>query len=147
MQNQTENLVSQSACQTTLQGGSGETVVCIKHFTTGRTGNFIACYEQLAVRNAQGFKILGIVDPTTYDAHECGQMFCIEFIDGFITAAWPEEVENALDVFSQPLLEVAEQTQTASRLLDCDSGVSDAYDASPLLFSQSSAQQEAGAQA
>ena len=147
MQNQTETLVSQSASQTTLQGGSGETVVCIKHFTTGRTGNFVACYEQLAERNAQDFKILGIVDPTTYDAHECGQMFCIEFSDGFISAAWPEEVENALDVFSQPLIEVIEQTQTASILLDCDAGDTEAYEASPLLFFQSSLQQESGVQA
>ena len=147
MQNQTQNLVLENAELTTVQGGSGEAVAYFKHFTTGRTGNFIACYEARAERNAQDFKILGIVDPTSYDAHECGQMFCIEFSDGFISTAWPEEVENALDVFSQPLIEVIEQTQTASILLDCDAGDTEAYEASPLLFFQSSLLQESGAQA
>lgn len=68
----------------------------IEHPASGKTGTFAAKYDQHAERNGQTFTVLGAVDPKTYDAEECGTMYCICFADGAEIEAWPEEVETAL---------------------------------------------------
>ena len=60
------------------------------------TGTFASKYDQHAERDGQAFTVLGVVDPSTYDAAECGEMFSIRFADGVQIVAWPEEVESAL---------------------------------------------------
>ena len=67
----------------------------IDHPASGKTGTFAAKYDQHAERNGQSFTVLGAVDPSTYDADECGEMFTIRFADGVQIDAWPEEVESA----------------------------------------------------
>ena len=67
----------------------------IEHPASGKTGTFAAKYDQHAERNGQTFTVLGTVDPATYDAEECGTMYCIRFADGAEIEAWPEEVETA----------------------------------------------------
>ena len=67
----------------------------IDHPASGKTGTFAAKYDQHAERNGQTFTVLGAVDPSTYDADECGEMFTIRFADGVQIDAWPEEVESA----------------------------------------------------
>ena len=67
----------------------------IDHPASGTTGTFAAKYDQHAERNGQTFTVLGAVDPTTYDADECGTMYSIRFADGAEIEAWPEEVESA----------------------------------------------------
>lgn len=69
----------------------------IEHPASGKTGTFIAKYDQHAERNGQTFTVLGAVDPKTYDATECGEMFSIRFADGVQIDAWPEEVESAMN--------------------------------------------------
>ena len=68
----------------------------IEHPASGNTGTFTAKYDQHAERNGQTFTVLGTVDPATYDAEECGTMYCIRFADGAEIEAWPEEVETAI---------------------------------------------------
>lgn len=68
----------------------------IEHPGSGKTGTFAAKYDQHAERNGQTFTVLGTVDPATYDAEECGTMYCIRFADGAEIEAWPEEVETAI---------------------------------------------------
>jgi hypothetical protein len=68
----------------------------LQHACSGMTGTFATKYDQHAQRNGQAFTVLGVVDPTTYDAAECGEMFTIRFADGVQIVAWPEEVESAL---------------------------------------------------
>ena len=68
----------------------------IDHPASGKTGTFAAKYDQHAERNGQTFTVLGTVDPATYDAEECGTMYCIRFADGAEIEAWPEEVETAI---------------------------------------------------
>lgn len=83
----------------------------IEHPASGKTGTFAAKYDQHAERNGQSFTVLGAVDPKTYDAGECGAMFCIRFSDGAEVEAWPEEVESAMKVSNytpQQLARVAE---------------------------------------
>ncbi|KLR57140.1 hypothetical protein [Diaphorobacter sp. J5-51] len=78
----------------------------IEHLASGKTGTFSAKYDQHAERNGQAFTVLGAVDPTTYDAAECGDMFAIRFADGAQIEAWPEEVESAMKMsnyIEQPL--------------------------------------------
>lgn len=67
----------------------------IEHPASGKTGTFAAKYDQHAERNGQTFTVLGAVDPTTYDADECGPLYSIRFADGAEIEAWPEEVESA----------------------------------------------------
>lgn len=69
----------------------------IEHSASGKTGTFAAKYDQHAERNGQTFTVLGAVDPKTYDATECGEMFSIRFADGVQIDAWPEEVESAMN--------------------------------------------------
>lgn len=69
----------------------------IEHPASGKTGTFTAKYDQHAERNGQTFTVLGAVDPKTYDATECGEMFSIRFADGVQIDAWPEEVESAMN--------------------------------------------------
>ena len=68
----------------------------IEHPASGKAGTFAAKYDQHAERNGQTFTVLGTVDPATYDAEECGTMYCIRFADGAEIEAWPEEVETAI---------------------------------------------------
>ena len=68
----------------------------IEHPASGKTGTFAAKYDQHAERNGQRFTVVGAVDPTTYDAEECGTMYSIRFADGAEIEAWPEEVETAI---------------------------------------------------
>lgn len=68
----------------------------IDHPSSGKTGTFTAKFDQHAERNGQSFTVLGAVDPATYDAVECGPMYCIRFADGAEIEAWPEEVESAM---------------------------------------------------
>lgn len=70
----------------------------IEHPASGKTGAFSAKYDQHAERNGQSFTVLGAVDPGTYDAAECGEMFTIRFADGAQIKAWPEEVQSAMNV-------------------------------------------------
>jgi hypothetical protein len=70
----------------------------IDHPASGKTGTFAAKYDQHAERNGQTFTVLGAVDPSTYDADECGEMFTIRFADGVQIDAWPEEVQSAMNV-------------------------------------------------
>lgn len=70
----------------------------IDHPASGKTGTFAAKYDQHAERNGQSFTVLGAVDPSTYDADECGEMFTIRFADGVQIDAWPEEVQSAMNV-------------------------------------------------
>lgn len=74
----------------------GNVAISIDHAASGKTGTFTAKYDQYAERSGQFFTVLGAVDPKTYDADECGEMFYIRFADGTEIEAWPEEVESAL---------------------------------------------------
>jgi hypothetical protein len=67
----------------------------IEHPASGKTGAFAAKFDQHAERDGQTFTVLGAVDPKTYDATECGEMFSIRFTDGVQIEAWPEEVQSA----------------------------------------------------
>ena len=53
---------------------------------------FASPFDQYRDRIGQPFRLLGAVDPRDYDYNECGPMFCIEFPDGAVIDAWPEEV-------------------------------------------------------
>jgi len=68
----------------------------IEHPASGKVGTFASKYDEHAERNGQTFTVLGTVDPATYDAEECGTMYCIRFADGAEIEAWPEEVETAI---------------------------------------------------
>lgn len=70
----------------------------IEHPASGKTGIFAAKYDQHAERNGQTFTVLGAVDPKTYDATDCGEMFSIRFTDGVRIEAWPEEVQSAMNL-------------------------------------------------
>ena len=70
----------------------------IEHPASGKTGTFSAKYDQHAERNGQTFTVLGAVDPSTYDAAECGDMYVIRFADGLLIEAWPDEVTSAFNV-------------------------------------------------
>lgn len=87
----------------------------IGHSASGKTGTFAAKFDQHAERNGQKFTVLGAVDPRTFDAAECGEMFVIRFADGVQIEAWPEEVESAVhrsalvkNVTTSEMLEVRE---------------------------------------
>jgi len=58
---------------------------------------FNSPYEQYAHKNGMLFDILGLQDERKYDRHEVGGLYLIQFEDGEIIEAWPEEigVENA----------------------------------------------------
>lgn len=50
--------------------------------------------ENFAARKGTEAVVLGLVDPTTYDADEVGPMYQIRFTsDGAEIEAWPEEIE------------------------------------------------------
>lgn len=70
----------------------------IEHPASGKTGAFAAKFDQHAERDGQTFTVLGAVDPKTYDATECGEMFSIRFTDGVQIEAWPEEVQSAMNM-------------------------------------------------
>lgn len=53
---------------------------------------FSSPYEQHASRNGQRFKLLGPVNPDSYDAADVGPMYRIAFEDGTEIQAWPEEI-------------------------------------------------------
>lgn len=74
----------------------------IEHLAFGKTGTFAAKYDQLAERNGQTFTVLRAVDPSTYDADECGAMYRIRFADGVEVEARPEEVESAVNAVRSP---------------------------------------------
>ncbi|KGG86205.1 hypothetical protein P245_21030 [Comamonas thiooxydans] len=133
--------------QAPLRVKQDDTVKYLKHSASGRTGKFIAQYDQYVERNDQSFTILGIVDPRTYDAHDCGQMFCIQFNDGMQISAWPEEVENALEVSSLVLTEPQDRTVQSTLLLALDADAQSDYETSPLMFSQGHMNEHEGARA
>jgi hypothetical protein len=55
--------------------------------------------EAFAARVGTEAELLGIVDPTTYDAAEVGPLYLIRFIaDGVPMTAWPEEIDPTLIV-------------------------------------------------
>lgn len=59
---------------------------------------FRAIYEQHRERSGQPFRLLGLVDPRSYDSEECGAMYLIEFpSDGAWIEAWPEEIFMGTD--------------------------------------------------
>lgn len=66
----------------------------VHHAATGRTGIFTAKYDQHAARDGHCFTVLGVVDPSSFDAQECGVLFAIQFADGELIQAWPEEVQS-----------------------------------------------------
>lgn len=133
--------------QAPLRAEQDGTVKYLQHSASGRTGKFTAHYDQYVERKDQSFTILGIVDPRTYDAHDCGQMFCIQFNDGTTISAWPEEVENALEVSSLVLIEPQQQTVQSTLLLALDADAQSDYETSPLMFSQGHMFEHEGARA
>lgn len=54
---------------------------------------FTTPFDQHADREGEPFRVLGMVEPTSYDFDEVGPMYRIEFGDGTQIDAWPEEVE------------------------------------------------------
>jgi len=58
--------------------------------------SFASPYDQYKDRIGQPFRLLGRVDPATYDREECGPMYWIEFVDGVRIEAWPEEIFDGL---------------------------------------------------
>jgi hypothetical protein len=58
----------------------------------GRRVLFLTPYEQYRDRHETWCEVLGLVDPSTYDADEVGAAYRIRFDDGFETSAWPEEI-------------------------------------------------------
>jgi hypothetical protein len=62
-------------------------------YTIGPTG---WTDEAFAARVGTEAELLGKVDPTSYDADECGPMYLIRFTaDGVPMEAWPEEIDPA----------------------------------------------------
>ena len=56
---------------------------------------FTTPYDQYADRQDQPFDVLAkITEPDDEHDEEVLPMYRIRFADGFVTEAWPEEVEN-----------------------------------------------------
>jgi hypothetical protein len=55
---------------------------------------FTTPFEQLAAREGEPFEVIGIITEPD-DDHDADvlPMYRIRFKDGFVTEAWPEEVE------------------------------------------------------
>lgn len=98
---------------TTNLGTPAHALRFIEHPSSGNTGIFTAKYDQHAHRDGQSFTVLGLIDPKSYDAQDCGEMFCILFADGEQIEAWPEEVESAVKPSKS-----TEQTPPATKLVE-----------------------------
>lgn len=51
-------------------------------------------YEQYAEHRGKSFKLLGIINPQTYDFEDTGLLYGIELETGEKIQAWPEEIFN-----------------------------------------------------
>lgn len=56
------------------------------------THDFFTPYEQYRHRDGEPCWLLGLQDESKYDRAEVGDLYLIQFTDGEVIEAWPEEI-------------------------------------------------------